>query len=111
MLCGLCVPSSDPVQEQQAEQQAGTASTAQVSNIQNPAMNQVDVGASMTSAGSKNPFLGGAGAPQPAAAQPSGMDAMVGNRSRDSMMALGMEWSNGRHSPDAFANLSARSMR
>jgi hypothetical protein len=30
------------------------------------------------------------------------------NKSRDSMMAFGMEWSNGRHSPDAFASLSAR---
>ncbi|CAK7268738.1 Protein gts1 [Sporothrix epigloea] len=30
-----------------------------------------------------------------------------GGRSRDSMMALGMEWSNGRHSPDAFVSLSA----
>lgn len=34
-------------------------------------------------------------------------DLFVGGRSRDSMMALGMEWSNGRHSPDAFASLSA----
>ncbi|KAG6359479.1 hypothetical protein INS49_013000 [Diaporthe citri] len=97
--------------EQQAERQAGPASLTQISNPQNQAMNQADLGASMTAAGNKNPFLGGAGAPQPAAAQPSGMDGMVGNRSRDSMMALGMEWSNGRHSPDAFANLSARSMR
>ena len=31
--------------------------------------------------------------------------------SRDSMMALGMEWSNGRHSPDAFTSLSARDLR
>ena len=35
-------------------------------------------------------------------------DLFVGGRSRDSIMALGMEWSNGRHSPDAFASLSAR---
>lgn len=97
--------------QQQAEQHPGQASMTQVSNPQNQAINQADLGASMAAAGNKNPFLGGAGAPQPAAAQPSGMDGMVGNRSRDSMMALGMEWSNGRHSPDAFANLSARSMR
>lgn len=33
---------------------------------------------------------------------------ITAGRSRDSMMALGMEWSNGRHSPDAFLGLSAR---
>jgi len=33
------------------------------------------------------------------------------NTSRESMMALGLEWTNGRHSPDAFASLSARDMR
>lgn len=33
------------------------------------------------------------------------------NVSRDSMMAVGLEWSNGRHSPDAFASLSARDTR
>ncbi|CAK7271586.1 Protein gts1 [Sporothrix epigloea] len=33
---------------------------------------------------------------------------ITAGRSRDSMMALGMEWSNGRHSPDAFVGLSAR---
>ncbi|KAJ9141784.1 UBA domain-containing protein 3 [Pleurostoma richardsiae] len=57
-------------------------------------------------AGSKNPFLSSVASPQPAA-----IEAAVGSRSRDSMMALGMEWSNGRHSPDAFASLSARDMR
>ncbi|KAK3301264.1 uncharacterized protein B0H64DRAFT_429169 [Chaetomium fimeti] len=49
---------------------------------------------------SKNPFMtaGAAAAPKH-------------NVSRDSMMAVGLEWSNGRHSPDAFASLSARDTR
>ncbi|KAL1874843.1 Protein gts1 [Diaporthe australafricana] len=99
-------------QQQQPEHQPGPVPMNQVSQHQNQVMNQADAAASVTMSGNKNPFLVGGGAPQPAAAaQPSGMDNMVGNRSRDSMMALGMEWSNGRHSPDAFANLSARSMR
>jgi len=59
--------------------------------------------------GSKNPFKSHVSTPtQAPLVQPSAMDAMVGHRSRDSIMALGMEWSNGRHSPDAFASLSAR---
>lgn len=61
-------------------------------------------------AGSKNPFLGGGGAmaqPQQQQQQPVDSGA-AGNRSRDSMMALGLDWSSGRHSPDAFASLSAR---
>ncbi|KJR86660.1 uncharacterized protein SPSK_02297 [Sporothrix schenckii 1099-18] len=52
--------------------------------------------------------------PPPTVASPSGTtmtvnpaDLFVSGRSRDSIMALGMEWSNGRHSPDAFASLSA----
>ena len=57
-------------------------------------------------AGNKNPFLhGGMASPAASGGQPT---ALNGHRSRDSMMALGMEWSNGRHSPDAFASLSAR---
>lgn len=71
-------------------------------------------------AGNKNPFLNN-GMTQPAAVGPaaatnpfpgvntSGAGTSAGARSRDSM-ALGMEmaWNNGRHSPDAFASLSAR---
>lgn len=65
------------------------------------------------SPGSKNPFLSNNSSPAPpqAVQQLAAMDSMVGNRSRDSMMASGLEWSNGRHSPDAFASLSARDMR
>jgi len=57
-------------------------------------------------AGNKNPFLSnGAAASAGSGGHPG---ALGGHRSRDSMMALGLEWSNGRHSPDAFASLSAR---
>ncbi|KAK4241323.1 putative GTPase activating protein for Arf-domain-containing protein [Achaetomium macrosporum] len=60
--------------------------------------------------GSKNPFAAanaGAGTGAGRLAEP----APKHNASRDSMMALGLEWSNGRHSPDAFASLSARDTR
>jgi hypothetical protein len=56
-------------------------------------------------AGSKNPFLGSG------AAQPTFADSAAKHHiSRDSMMAIGLEWTNGRHSPDAFASLSSRDM-
>ncbi|KAI1116376.1 hypothetical protein F5Y14DRAFT_80906 [Nemania sp. NC0429] len=60
-----------------------------------------------TVAGTKNPFLNAA-APVPSPFAP-GNQVPSGARSRESMM-LGMEmaWNNGRHSPDAFASLSAR---
>ncbi|KAI0913985.1 hypothetical protein F4823DRAFT_473530 [Ustulina deusta] len=56
-----------------------------------------------------NPFLNNAAAPVPSAFAPV-HQAASSARSRESMM-LGMEmaWNNGRHSPDAFASLSARS--
>ncbi|ORY68837.1 uncharacterized protein BCR38DRAFT_336264 [Pseudomassariella vexata] len=59
-------------------------------------------------AGNKNPFLnGGASSPSAAFSNPAPTGSA---RSRESM-TLGMEmaWNNGRHSPDAFASLSARS--
>lgn len=100
--------NAGPHQGQQPAQQQGQASINQV--LQPPNLNgHAMEAAPATMAGNNNPFYNGSGAPQPTAAQASGMDGMVGNRSRDSMMALGMEWSNGRHSPDAFASLSARS--
>ncbi|KAI1465926.1 ArfGap-domain-containing protein [Daldinia caldariorum] len=69
--------------------------------------------------GSKNPFMHSAaatpvpntnGAPSPFAVPSNPNSASSGARSRESM-TLGMEmaWNNGRHSPDAFASLSARS--
>lgn len=60
-----------------------------------------------TSTGSKNPFLGTNAGPRSDQGL-NGSGSYKHQVSRDSMMALGMEWSNGRHSPDAFASLSAR---
>ncbi|KAI1178136.1 putative GTPase activating protein for Arf-domain-containing protein [Nemania sp. FL0916] len=59
--------------------------------------------------GTKNPFLNSTAAPIAPAFAPTNQ-VSSGARSRESMM-LGMEmaWNNGRHSPDAFASLSARS--
>ncbi|KAI1130126.1 hypothetical protein F5Y10DRAFT_136857 [Nemania abortiva] len=59
--------------------------------------------------GTKNPFLSNAAVPSASAFAPTNQ-APSSARSRESMM-LGMEmaWNNGRHSPDAFASLSARS--
>lgn len=59
-------------------------------------------------AATNNPFLNPA-TPAPSPFAP-GNQVPSGARSRESMM-LGMEmaWNNGRHSPDAFASLSARS--
>ncbi|KAI1737001.1 ArfGap-domain-containing protein [Xylaria scruposa] len=56
-----------------------------------------------------NPFLNTVAAPKPSPFAPTNQAASSA-RSRESMM-LGMEmaWNNGRHSPDAFASLSARS--
>lgn len=116
-------PQQTPSSEQQQQQQQPAAH--QPAQSQGPTSNQVfqapnatvstteapAASAAMTIAGNKNPFLGGGASASPAPAQVGGMDGTVGNRSRDSMMALGLEWSNGRHSPDAFASLSARSMR
>ncbi|ROW00751.1 hypothetical protein VMCG_06441 [Cytospora schulzeri] len=94
--------------QQQGQQQQGPAPMSQGLQSQGLGGNPA-AAAPAAMAGNNNPFFNGGGSAQPAAAQGAGMDGMVGNRSRDSMMALGMEWSNGRHSPDAFASLSARS--
>ncbi|KAI1459169.1 ArfGap-domain-containing protein [Annulohypoxylon moriforme] len=71
--------------------------------------------------GTNNPFMNSAAnhaappqaptAPSPFASHSNLNSASSGARSRESM-TLGMEmaWNNGRHSPDAFASLSARSM-
>ncbi|KAI1442904.1 ArfGap-domain-containing protein [Annulohypoxylon stygium] len=71
--------------------------------------------------GTKNPFMNHTAAPaahtpvptapSPFASHNNLNSASSGARSRESM-TLGMEmaWNNGRHSPDAFASLSARSM-
>ncbi|KAK1700540.1 putative GTPase activating protein for Arf-domain-containing protein [Colletotrichum godetiae] len=69
-------------------------------------------------AGSKNPFLmnggGGGMSPPPQQAMAAPVANTVGPRkagvSRESMAFTDMQWTNGRHSPDAFASLSARHM-
>ncbi|KAI1428619.1 hypothetical protein F5Y12DRAFT_675222 [Xylaria sp. FL1777] len=61
------------------------------------------------STGTNNPFVHNTAAPAPSPFAATNLAASSA-RSRESMM-LGMEmaWNNGRHSPDAFASLSARS--
>ncbi|KAI0540456.1 hypothetical protein GGR58DRAFT_130481 [Xylaria digitata] len=62
-----------------------------------------------SSAGTKNPFLNSVASPAPSAFAPTNQAASSA-RSRESMMlGMDMAWNNGRHSPDAFASLSARS--
>ncbi|KAK0745199.1 hypothetical protein B0T21DRAFT_430445 [Apiosordaria backusii] len=56
--------------------------------------------------GSKNPFAMSMGGAAPAAVPQQ--EPKMHNVSRESMMAVGLEWTNGRHSPDAFSGLSAR---
>lgn len=94
-----------PPQMNQPQPQQATVSMNQVLHVA-PVSEAAQAPAAMVAPGNKNPFLGNGAAPPQMSAQ---TDGPVGNRSRDSMMALGMEWSNGRHSPDAFASLSARS--
>lgn len=66
--------------------------------------------------GSRNPFLGGGNGPQ-ASNGGSGMNGAGQGQTRHvsqesmSVDVGGWHGQNGRHSPDAFANLSARSMR
>ncbi|KAK3900413.1 hypothetical protein C8A05DRAFT_17279 [Staphylotrichum tortipilum] len=65
---------------------------------------------------SKNPFAAASAGPNAAAAAGVAGGRLVDatprrDVSRESMMAVGLEWSNGRHSPDAFASLSARDGR
>lgn len=76
-------------------------------NGQVPQLPEAQVPSSMAP-GSKNPFVN---VRAPSAAAQSGLvDQSIPkayNASRESVVALGMEWSNGRHSPDAFASLSA----
>ncbi|KAH6649881.1 hypothetical protein F5144DRAFT_25472 [Chaetomium tenue] len=87
-----------PQQQQQQQPQQIQQQPQQVQQQQVPQPTPVSP-ATM----SKNPFMmATATAQQPAPKH---------NVSRDSMMAVGLEWSNGRHSPDAFASLSARDTR
>ena len=84
-----------PQQPQQQLQQAQPAVISQVS-------------------GNNNPFLSNLmGSSGESGVEPPSISLVSEKRNadRDSLTALGHEWSNGRHSPDAFASLSARHMR
>ncbi|RYO96213.1 hypothetical protein DL763_003340 [Monosporascus cannonballus] len=102
-------PASTQVQAQSTPNpEMNQAATAQP-HPQQPTSPQRSV--SVPLAGNKNPFLhNGLGSSGPNAFTNANTPGISGARSRDSM-TLGMEmaWNNGRHSPDAFASLSARS--
>ncbi|KAM7196471.1 UBA domain containing protein [Rhypophila sp. PSN 637] len=104
------LPPSNPYLVQNQVGQGGYASnnpfpsSAPSQQQQQP---QPPAGISMT--GNKNPFAGMGQQPQQ---KTSLVDTSVArqkayNVSRESMMAVGLEWTNGRHSPDAFGSLSA----
>ncbi|OHE92871.1 UBA/TS-N domain-containing protein [Colletotrichum orchidophilum] len=94
--------------------QAQTQEPAHAEVAAPPQQSQQAASGSLAAAGSKNPFLmngGGAMSPPPMMAP---VADVVGPRkagvSRESMAFTDMQWTNGRHSPDAFASLSARHM-
>ncbi|KAI1284137.1 hypothetical protein F5Y07DRAFT_101235 [Xylaria sp. FL0933] len=91
------IPSPGQVALNPFETTSPAQPPAQISSQQSP------------SAAANNPFLSNVAAPASSAFAPTN-PAASSARSRESMM-LGMEmaWNNGRHSPDAFASLSARS--
>ncbi|KAK3360124.1 hypothetical protein B0T25DRAFT_578133 [Lasiosphaeria hispida] len=103
--------AQDPNQDQNAVQLANGLFSTQTPQQQQQQQAAPVAGVAGPAAGSKNPFMMGGGG---VAAQQNLIDTSTPkqhNTSRESMMALGLEWSNGRHSPDAFASLSARDMR
>jgi hypothetical protein len=66
--------------------------------------------------GSRNPFMNGGGGPQSAGgdvAAGAGQFAQpgAGHASQESVSINAGDWQNGRHSPDAWGTISARSMR
>lgn len=113
-------PHLAPAQSQIQDQNAVSVGTSQTVPVSTQAQAPPPQPASSPFAGNNNPFLSNGASPNPAPATALGLSpfAPTGNpngtpsgaRSRESM-TLGMEmaWNNGRHSPDAFASLSARS--
>ncbi|SPN97750.1 related to GTS1 - transcription factor of the Gcs1p/Glo3p/Sps18p family [Cephalotrichum gorgonifer] len=107
----LATHQPQPAQEQQQQQQQPTTATT----VPNPAVVNMQQPRSVSTPlpGGSNPFYAANGATAPAEAphstNPFGKG--IGHSSRDSV-ALGLDmasWSkSGRHSPDAFASLSAR---
>ena len=92
-------PTQTPtIHENQALQISPSQTTA-------PQSFQQPQGASQLT-GSKNPFMNSGGG---VASAPANQFAPNRNASRDSMnLGMDLAWTNGRHSPDAFASLSAR---
>ncbi|KAK2069627.1 hypothetical protein P8C59_004186 [Phyllachora maydis] len=107
-------PSQDQMQQQQ--QQQHNHYTTQ---------NQGRAVSVSPAPGTNNPFLfNGSEASSPGPTKPASLHhqqqqappslidfTSKQNGSRDSMMATGLDWGSGRHSPDAFASLSARDVR
>ncbi|KAM7208715.1 UBA domain containing protein [Naviculisporaceae sp. PSN 640] len=105
--------ASNPFQVQNQPAQGGYTTSNNPFPTSNSMQQQVQQPAPVSQmAGSKNPFAN-SGQQQPQQqATASLIDTSVSkqkpyNVSRESMMAVGLEWTNGRHSPDAFASLSA----
>ena len=97
--------SSETAQPRQMPSFPDTTQPLQQQNSQlaQPPQQQQSFAQAQSPAVSKNPFMNMTSSPPPT------QDQFTSNRSRESM-ALGMDlaWTNGRHSPDAFASLSAR---
>ncbi|KAF9881986.1 UBA/TS-N domain-containing protein [Colletotrichum karsti] len=87
---------------------ANQTQTQEPVQSENAAAQQAEANGQGPAAGTKNPFLSN-GPTSPVMTQKD-----VGPRragvSRESMAFTDMQWTNGRHSPDAFASLSARHM-
>lgn len=100
-----------PLQAPGQNQANGASSPLAATQQNQPMQAQAAPQQNLAMPGTKNPFLN-AGAPPaqqafaPAAQNPSPFGSA---RSRESMnLGMEMAWNNGRHSPDAFASLSAR---
>ncbi|KAI1501951.1 putative GTPase activating protein for Arf-domain-containing protein [Biscogniauxia marginata] len=103
-------PHLAPARMQSQETAASNPETNQAASSQPQALASPTPSASNPLPGTKNPFLNGAAASPPAAFASANSGATSNARSRESMtLGLEMSWNNGRHSPDAFASLSARS--
>jgi len=104
--------TASPMQRQQEQGQG--------QNQPLSAANQQPMGSSPLTGGSKNPFASSGGGVQSAGAGVDRLGAMgqfvpgpngARHVSQESMAVDTGGWSNGRHSPDAWGSISARSMR
>ncbi|KAI1485675.1 putative GTPase activating protein for Arf-domain-containing protein [Biscogniauxia mediterranea] len=102
-------PHLAPARAQTQDQTASAPETNQAVSSQPQAVVS-PTPSNQTQPGTKNPFLNSTATSPSAAFASAHNGAMPGARSRESMtLGLEMSWNNGRHSPDAFASLSARS--